>query len=586
MLRILKCLRAKEWLMGLACIILVIAQVWCDLKAPDYMQEITILSQTSGSSIAEIWKTGGLMLLCALGSLASAILAGFFAAKVASGFSKTLRNEVYDKVQNFSMTEISKFSTASLITRSTNDVIQVQMLVAFGLQVIVKAPITAVWAIVKILDKNWQWSVATAIAVVILMVIISIIVFLAFPKFKIVQTQTDRLNEVAQENLTGVRVIRAYNAETYQEDKFDEANSSLTQTQLFTSRTMSLLQPSINIVMNGLILAIYWIGAIIINEATSFLDKKILFGDMMAFTSYAMQIMMSFMMLVMIFIIMPRSLVSAKRISEVLSTKPEIVSGTASSDNQKKGLVQFKNVSFHYHDASEQVLTDINFTANQGETVAIIGATGSGKTTLVNLILRLFDVSEGEILIDSINVKDYKLEELRSKIGYAPQRATLFQGSIKSNLQFGDNFKGSDDENGIMQALDTAQALEFVSKNEDGVNASVSQNGSNFSGGQKQRLSIARAIYRNADILIFDDSFSALDYRTDRLLRSELKQKCQDVTTFIVAQRIGTIKDADKIIVIDQGKIVGMGKHNELLTDCPVYKEIALSQLSKEELES
>jgi ATP-binding cassette subfamily B protein len=506
------------------------------------------------------------------------------AAKLAMTLGTTLRGRLFHKVQSFSMEEIGHFSTASLITRTTNDVVQVQMLIVMGLQLMLKAPIMAVCAIYKIAGKAWQWTFSTAVAVIILLAVVTICIVVAMPKFKKMQQLTDNLNRVTRENLTGLNVVRAYNAEAYQEHKFEQANNELTSTNLFAQRTMSFMMPSIQLVMSGLMLAIYWLGAILINNA-GMLDKITLFSDMMVFSQYAIQVVMSFMLLVMIFMILPRATVSANRINEVLDTQPTIHDGSSTEgEKSKTGEIEFKHVSFGYPDAEGYVLQDISFTAKQGETVAFIGSTGCGKSTAVNLIPRFYDASEGEALVDGVNVRNYTQKALRNKIGYVSQKATLFSGSIRSNIAFGDNGKAAPDLDAVKDAAATAQATEFVEKMEHTYDGYVAQGGSNLSGGQKQRISIARAIARKPEILIFDDSFSALDYKTDRMLRRVLDEKCRKTTRIIVAQRIGTIRDADKIIVLDEGKIVGMGRHEELMKTCDVYQQIALSQLSKEEL--
>jgi ATP-binding cassette subfamily B protein len=562
----------------------IVTQVWLDLKLPDYMNEITKIIQTSGA-ISDIWVAGGYMILCTLGSLVAAIIVGFFAARIGASFSQRLRSLLFNKVESFSMEEINRFSTSSLITRSTNDIIQVQMLIVIALQLVIKAPIMAVWAITKIAGKGYEWSMATAVAVLVILVMVSILMVFVIPKFKKMQTLTDNVTRVTRENLTGLRVVRAYNAEDYQGKKFEKANKELTDTQLFTNRAMAVMMPVLMTTLNVLALAIYWIGAYLV-DAAQMLDKIDVFANMVTFSVYAMQVIMSFMMLVIIFIMWPRASVSAKRINEVLDTTPSIVDGKETQG--KLGLigdVVFNNVSFKYPDAADYVLEDISFTAKHGETVAFIGSTGSGKSTLINLIPRLFDVTKGEVLIDGVNVKDYNLEALYNKIGYVPQKAVLFKGTVESNVAYGDNSSvdGFSDDT-VKKAIQIAQGTEFVEKMQDGYNAAISQGGANVSGGQKQRLAIARAVCRKPEIYIFDDSFSALDYKTDRVLRSKLKQETAGVTSLIVAQRIGTIMDADKIIVLDQGKIVGQGTHKELLRDCLVYKEIAMSQLSEEEL--
>lgn len=585
MIRIFRHLRTKEWCFVILSILFIVAQVWLDLRLPEYMTEITELVQTEGSKMADIYSAGGKMLLCALGSLVTSIIVGFFAAQIAANLSRRLRREIFEKVESFSMEEIANFSTDSLITRSTNDITQIEMIVAMGLQLIVKAPIMAVMAILKIQDKGtWQWSVLTACAVVLLVTTILIIMIYAVPKFKRIQGLTDNLNRVSRENLTGLRVVRAYNAESYQEEKFDRANEELTVTHLKAQRAMQVMSPMMSLVMNGITLGIYWIGAYLIDAAGA-TDKLPLFSNMVVFSSYAMQVIMAFTMLTMIFIMLPRAAVSAKRIEEVLETKPTILDGHVSgSETGLCGEVEFRHVSFKYPDADDYVLHDISFTAHKGETVAFIGATGSGKSTIVNLVARFYDATEGEVLVDGINVKDYRLQDLYNKLGYVPQRAVLFSGTVKSNVAFGDNGKPPADETEIASAVRTAQSADFVEKLEGKYDGAVAQGGANFSGGQKQRLSIARAICRKPEIYIFDDSFSALDYKTDRTLRSALKKETAGVTSLIVAQRIGTIKDADRIVVIDEGKAVGIGTHDELMASCEVYREIALSQLSKEEL--
>lgn len=584
MIRIFRHLRTKEWCFVILSVLFIVAQVWLDLRLPEYMTEITELVQTEGSAMADIYSAGGKMLLCALGSLVTSIIVGFFAAQVAANLSKRLRREIFEKVESFSMEEISNFSTDSLITRSTNDITQIEMIVAMGLQLIVKAPIMAVMAIVKIQDKGtWQWSALTACAVVLLVSTILVIMLYAVPKFKRIQGLTDNLNRVSRENLTGLRVVRAYNAEAYQEEKFDKANEELTETHLKAQRAMQVMNPMMSLVMNGITLGIYWIGAYLIDAAGA-LDKLPLFSNMVVFSSYAMQVIMAFTMLTMIFIMLPRAAVSAKRIEEVLGTKPAILDGSASGETALRGEVEFRHVSFRYPDADEYVLHDISFTAHKGETVAFIGATGSGKSTIVNLVARFYDATEGEVLVDGVNVKDYRLHDLYNKLGYVPQRAVLFSGTVKSNVAFGENGKPPAEDEEIQAAVRTAQSADFVEKLERGYDGAVAQGGANFSGGQKQRLSIARAICRRPEIYIFDDSFSALDYKTDRVLRSALKKETAGVTSLIVAQRIGTIKDADRIVVVDEGRAVGIGTHDELMASCEVYREIALSQLSKEEL--
>lgn len=584
MVKLLKKLTWKDFILAAVAFVFIIVQVWLSLTMPDYMSEITKLVQTKDSKMNDILIAGGKMLACALGSLLAAVCTSICASKISSNFSANLRGQVFHKVQSFSMEEIGNFSTASLITRSTNDITQVQMLIVMGLEVLLKAPIMAVWALCKISTKNWQWTASTGVAVVVLLSFVCVCVAVALPKFKKLQSLTDNLNRVTRENLTGLNVVRAYNAEGYQQKKFNDANDELTKTQLFANRTMGTMMPGIQMVMNGLMLAIYWIGAYLISNAQMF-DKLTIFSDMIVFTQYAMQVVMSFMMLVMIFVLLPRASVSAKRINEVLDMPLSIKDGTKENGiDGKKGEVEFRNVSFCYPDAEKDVIEDISFTAHKGETIAFIGSTGCGKSTVINMIPRFYDATKGEVLVDGVNVKEYTQKALRNKIGYVSQKAVLFTGSIKSNVAYGDNGTKGFTDDVVKQAIETAQAKEFVDKTEGGVDAFVAQGGSNFSGGQKQRLSIARAICRHPEILIFDDSFSALDYKTDRVLRDTLRKTCADATRFIVAQRIGTIRDADKIIVLDDGKIAGMGKHNELMETCEVYRQIAYSQLSKEEL--
>jgi ATP-binding cassette subfamily B protein len=584
MLKILKNFTKKDLALAVVAVAFIVISVWMELTIPEYMSEITLLVQTPGSEMSDIFAAGGKMLLYAFGSLVATIIISVCAAKLAMKLGTTLRGRLFHKVQSFSMEEIGHFSTASLITRTTNDVVQVQMLIVMGLQMIIKAPIMAVCAIGKIAGKAWQWTFSTATAVVILLAVVTICVAVAMPKFKKMQQLTDNLNRVTRENLTGLHVVRAYNAESYQEKKFEQANDELTSTNLFAQRTMSFMLPSIQLVMSGLMLAIYWLGAVLINNA-GMMDKITLFSDMMVFSQYAIQVVMSFMLLVMIFMILPRATVSANRINEVLDTEPTICDGHLTDGKLgKTGEIEFQNVSFRYPDAENCVLNNISFQAKAGETIAFIGATGCGKSTVVNLIPRFYDVTEGKVLVDGIDVRKYTQKALRNKIGFVSQKATLFSGSIHSNVAFGDNGKGTPDMEVVKDAVATAQATEFVEKMENTYEGYVAQGGSNLSGGQKQRLSIARAIARKPEILVFDDSFSALDYKTDRILRKVLDEKCKDTTRVIVAQRIGTIRDADKIIVLDEGKIVGMGRHEELMKNCDVYRQIALSQLSKEEL--
>ena len=583
MFKLFKNLEKKDRCFILIALVFIVAQVWLDLKLLDYMSEITVLVETPDSSMQDILIAGGKMLACAFGSLVSGISVAVLAAKSGIDFAATIREKLFHKVQDFSMEEIGKFSTASLITRTTNDVSQIQILIVMGLQAIAKAPIMAVWAILKIYNKSWQWTASTGVALVILLSIVITCIVLASPKFKKMQVLTDNLNRVTRENLTGLNVIRAYNAEEYQEEKFEKANNELTSANMFANRTMAFLMPGIQGVMNGLTLAIYWIGAILINNAA--MNKKLtLFSDMVVFSSYAMQVIMAFIMLVMIFMIWPRASVAANRITEVLDTDITIKDGSLDGDTKEKGTVEFKNVSFAYPDAAANVVENISFKANKGETIAFIGATGCGKSTVINLIPRFYDVTDGEVLVDGINVKDYKQNELRNKIGYVSQKAILFSGDVESNVAYGDNGKKDATPDEVKEAVKIACADDFVENLKDKYHGYVAQGGDNFSGGQKQRLSIARAIAKKAEILIFDDSFSALDYKTDRKLRTALKKQCSDTTKIIVAQRIGTIRDADLIIVLDGGKIAGKGTHSELMKSCEEYRQIAYSQLSKEEL--
>ena len=575
MFKLLKNLKLIDYIFLVIVIGLVSLQVFLDLRLPNYMANISYELTQGAREISVILENGGLMLLCALGSLASAITVGFFSANIASRLSFNIRGKIYDKVQSFSLNEIKKFSTASLITRTTNDVTQIQLVVSMGMQALIKAPILAVCAILEILGKGWQWSLATGVAVGVLAFMVITLICLVIPKFKKIQTLTDNINRVTRENLTGIRVVRASNAEDFQDVKFEKCNDDLTKTHLFASRTMAVMGAGMPLFLSCLSLAIYWIGAYIVKDGA-------MYDNMIVFTTYAMLVVSSFMMLIMIFILLPRALVAAKRINEVLDTKNSVQEGVFVGENlDGESSVVFENVSFRYPDADEYVLKDISFEAKAGETVAFIGSTGSGKSTLINLIPRLYDVTEGRVFVDGIDVKDYTFENLNKKIGYVPQRGVLFAGTVESNVNFGDNNASEED---VRNAISVAQASNFVSRMSNGVESPIAQGGTNVSGGQKQRLSIARAIARKPEIFIFDDSFSALDYKTDRKLRSALKKKTSGSTKFIVAQRIGTIKDADKIIVLDNGKMVGIGRHEELLETCEVYKEIALSQLSKEEL--
>jgi ATP-binding cassette subfamily B multidrug efflux pump len=585
LLKLFRYLSAKEWLFCLFSLVFVFVQVVLDLMIPDYMSRITTLIETPGSAIGEVWSAGGMMLLCAFGSLVSSVAVCFFASRIAANFSKRLRKEMFYKVESFTLEEINSFSTASLITRSTNDVSQVQMMVVMSLQVVVKAPLMAVWAIMKIAGKAWQWSLATGIAVVLLVAILSIAIVRTFPRFKRIQWLQDSLNQSARENLTGIRVVRAYNAEAYQEKKFENVNTELLENSLYANRTMTLLSPFMGLVMNCLNMSIYWIGAVLISSvaaggATGIAARVDIFADMIVFMSYAMQVIMSFIMIVMVIIIAPRALEAAKRISEVLAAQPKVVSGTVTDSGDISGTVEFKNVSFTYPGGSGNVLSNVSFKADKGETVAFIGSTGSGKTTLMNLIPRFYDASEGEVLVDGVNVKDYELEALYARIGYVSQKAVMFTGTIEDNVAFGSNA----DKSRLNEALEISHSAGFVSELEDKEKAHMARGGTNFSGGQKQRLSIARALCRDAEILIFDDTFSALDFKTDRELRDALKARTAGQTKLIVAQRIGTIMSADRIVVLDEGHVVGMGTHRELLKSCEVYRQIALSQLSEEEL--
>ncbi len=585
MLKLLRNFSKKEWLFLLISIFLIFIQVWLELKMPDYMSKITVLVQTEGTKMGPIIENGIYMLICALCSLISAVFVGYFISYMSSSFSLRTRKKVFDKVENLSMAEVKKFSTSSLITRTTNDITQVEMLIGMGFQLLIKAPITAIWAITKILNKSWQWSAVTAVSVVILLSVIICLTIIVIPKFKIVQKLTDKLNDVTRESLNGIRVIRAFNAEEYQEDKFDSVNTKLTNQQLFNQRAFAIMSPVMYMVMNFLTLFIYFIGAYLIMNSLM-VEKITIFGDMVVFSSYAMQVIMSFLMLAMIFMMLPRASVSASRINEVLDEDINIKDGTFDGKTKEIGTVEFKNVSFKYPDAEEYLLENISFKANKGETVAFIGSTGSGKSTLINLVPRFYDATDGIVLIDGIDVKKYKLEYLYSKIGYVSQKPVMFDGTVNSNVSFGETYNKKPNSSKIKEAIKVAQAKDFVEAMDDKYDTHIAQGGTNVSGGQKQRLSIARAIARDPEIYIFDDSFSALDYKTDSVLRHELKKYTKDATNLIVAQRIGTIMNADKIIVLDNGKCVGMGTHKELLKTCDVYKQIALSQLSKEELEN
>ena len=620
MFRIMKYLSKAEIGQMLIALVTIVGQVYFDLKLPDYMSDITTLVETPGSDMKDIWIAGGKMLLISLGSVACAVITGYIAARVAASFTQRLRSLEFRKVESFGPAEMSKFSTASLITRSTNDITQIQMFITMGLQLIVKSPIMAVWAVCKIAGEGFEWTVATAIAVVILLVAVVILMAMVMPKFRAMQRLTDNINLVARENLTGLRVVRAYNAEDYQESKFTKANKDLTDTQLFTNRTMAIMMPLMNTVMNGLMLAVYWIGSYLI-EAAELTDKLTVFSNMVVFSSYSVQVIMSFLLMSMVFVLWPRADVSAQRVMEVLNTEPIVKNGTKRAADIAKtgqtGTVEFKNVSFTYPDSREAMLQGINFKAEKGQTVAFIGSTGSGKSSLINLVPRFYDVSAGQVLVDGVDVRDYDMVALRDKIGYVPQRSVLFKGTVAGNISYGDkpgendaveladtstpagrkrealqlaadaanDGKLTDEQmSRVKAAADVAQASEFVNRMDGGFDSPIAQGGSNVSGGQKQRLSIARAVYRHPEILIFDDSFSALDFKTDRAVRDALAEEAKDSTKLIVAQRIGTIMNADRIVVLDEGKVVGQGTHKELLENCEVYRQIAESQLSESEL--
>lgn len=585
MIKMLKNMSKKEALFAILSILFMILQVWLELKIPDYMSKITTII-TTGNSVSDVISESVWMILCALGSLIISIIIGYFSSYVGTSFEKNMRRKIFRKVQNFGMEEIKKFSTSSLITRDTNDVTQVKNFVVMGTQMLARAPIMAVMAILKIVGKEWQFSLITAIGVFIVLSMVSIIVIFAIPKFKKIQKLTDNLNRITRENLTGIKVVRAYNAEKYEEDKFSNANRELTNTHLFVGKIMSLMNPVMTLVMSSLSLVIYWVGAGLINSA-NMMDKIGVFSNMVVFSSYAVQVIMSFMFLVMLFVIYPRAAVSMGRISEILDTDTNIKDGKIDKiKNDKIGEIEFRNVSFKYPDADECILENISFKVKKGETLAIIGGTGSGKSTIINLIPRFYDVTNGEVLIDGVNVKELKLEMLYNKLGYVSQRAVLFKGTVLSNLRFGKTSEKEVSKDDAWKALDVSQSSSFVKKMEKELDSDISQGGTNVSGGQKQRLSIARAIARNPEIYIFDDAFSALDFKTDFILRKELNKKCHDATKIIVASRIGTIKDADQILVLDSGKCVGLGKHNDLLKTCSVYREIAESQLGEEGLKN
>ncbi|WIK66006.1 ABC transporter ATP-binding protein [Globicatella sanguinis] len=585
MLKIFKRMNRKEVMMAVVSVLFIMAQVWLDLKVPDYMSEVTKKLVTPGTELKELYQPGGMMLLLSLLSFATSLLVGFLAARLGASFTRSLRRDVFEHVLSFSAKETQSFSVPSLITRTTNDIIQLQMLIAIGLQVMVKGPIMAGWAMVKISNKNGQWMLATALAVLLLLIVITIIMVLAFPKQKMIQKLTDKLNAISRENLTGIRVIRAYNAEKFRNEKFDVANSELTDTNLFSMRIFSLMMPLMTIVSSGLSLSVYWIGAYLIQNAA--LNMKItLFGDMAVFTSYAMQVVMGFMMMTMIFVMLPRAIVSAKRINEVLETHSVIdYPATTKTNNQANEYVlEYENVTFKYSDSAEPVISNVSFKAKKGQTIAFIGSTGSGKSTLINLLPRFYDVTSGAIKLNGQNIKEIAHDDLNNRVGYIPQKAVIFSGTIASNLNFGESNESPLTEEKMNAALELAQAKEFVLSKENGLQSTVAQEGANFSGGQKQRLAIARALARKPEILIFDDSFSALDYKTDKALRHDLAVQTADMTKLIVAQRISTIMDADLILVLDQGEVVGQGTHQELLANNEVYQEIAYSQLSKEEL--
>lgn len=585
MIRLLQDFSKKDWLLSLAAFLFILLQVWLELTMPDYMAEITTLVETEGSTMPEILNAGAKMLACAIGSFGAAVVCSVCFARIGSSFAGKLRERLFNKVQSFSMAEMGEFSTASLITRSTNDIMQVQMFIVMGMQMLLRAPITGIWAVFKISTRQWQWLAVTGAAVIILLILAATVLAVAMPKFRQMQILTDSLNRSARENLSGLRVVRAYNAESYQEEKFRKSNADLTSNTLFTQRTMAILMPSIQLIMSGLSLSIYWVGAYLINQA-AIGARLALFSDMMVFSQYAMQVVMAFMMLVVIFVLWPRASVAADRILEVLGTQPSITNGSQTKGAEsKKGEVEFRNVCFEYPGAQEAVLEGIDFTVRPGQTLAIIGATGSGKSTLINLIPRFYDASKGEVLVDGVNVKDFDEQALRNRIGYISQSAALFSGTIASNIAFGDSGKPAPDKEEIRKAAQIAQSDDFIESLDSQYDSFVAQSGQNFSGGQKQRISIARALARKPEILIFDDSFSALDFKTDRALRRALKENESQTTKIIVAQRIGTIRDADEIIVLDHGKIAGKGTHDELIKTCPVYQQIALSQLSRKELE-
>ena len=583
MIKLLKNLTKKEVIYSLICISLVAFHVWLELRIPDYMSGITRLVQTEGSKMSEILHQGGLMIFCALISLICNVITGYFSARVASSFSATLRNNIFHKVETMGVAEVKKFSTSSLITRTTNDVTQVEMLIGMGLQAMVKAPVMAVSAILKILNKGFEWSILTAACVSVLMTVVITLMIIVLPRFEKVQKLIDKINGVTRENLSGIRVIRAFNAEKYQTNKFKDVNDELTGMQLFNQRCFAILNPVMNLVHHALVLGIYIIGALLIVNA-GMVEKVSLFSNMVVFSSYGMHVIMSFLVLSFIFMMIPRAQISAKRINEVLDEEISVKEGKFKGKTKEVGTVEFKNVSFKYPEADDYVLKNISFKVNKGETIAFIGSTGSGKSTLINLVPRFYDATEGEVLVDGVNVKEYTTEALNNKLGYVPQKAVMFTGTVEDNVSYGDNGKGKISLDKVKEAVKVAQGKDFVEKMENDYQAHIARGGTNVSGGQKQRLAIARAIARDPEIYIFDDSFSALDYKTDSVLRKELKKYTKDATSMIVAQRIGTIMHADKIVVLDEGECVGIGTHKELLKTCDVYKEIALSQLSEEEL--
>lgn len=584
MFKLIKQMRRREIIMCLCCVVLLMGQIYFDLKLPDYMSQLTVLIQTEGSGLSQIWSTGSKMLMCTLASAVLYIACGYLSARIASGFTYTVRENLFNHVSSLGQQEMLGFSVPSLITRTTNDITQIQMIIAMGLQAIIKSPIMAIWAVIKILGKSWELSAVTAAFVVVLCLCVVIIISTVLPRFRIVQKLTDSLNRVARENLTGINVVHAFNAENYQNEKFDSINAEMHKTQLKNQHTFAVMQPLMGLGMNGLSLCIFWLGAALLNGIpfSNAASRLSMFGDIVVFSTYATFVVMSFMMLVMIFMMLPAAQVSAERINQVLETKPNIIEGNQ-TEGKEVGTVEFKNVTFRYPDAVEDELQDISFKVNRGETLAVIGATGSGKTTLVSLISRFYDATSGEVLVDGVNVKDYTFDALYNKLGYVTQKAVLFSGSIKDNVAFGESLNETTDKD-VTNAVSLAQATEFISKLNGGVDYHIAQSGRNVSGGQKQRISIARALARNAEILVFDDSFSALDYRTDAALREGLSENLTDTTKIIVAQRISTIRHADRILVLDEGRIVGSGKHEQLMKDCPVYREIALSQLSEAEL--